>query len=338
MNTKSILSVLAVLSAMGLSSCKSGSNSYLPPCTGRPGEVLIVIADDLRKGAIGDTLMAILTQEEPALPQSGMDGAEPMFSIIHIPPTAVNNAIRSARNLVMIGVGDPILKPEIKVFKNYWADEQILIRIDAPDTDQLLALINDNRQYLLDILRNGEIDRQVAYNLKYQNHELNQKLLINHEIIIQFPKGFEARVDTGGFAWIQADPANISQGVLIWSDPYVSEDQLKLPELESFTNQYLKKRVPGPSAPEKNTFMSIVPDIKVITRTFTSNGRFVREMRGLWEVKGDYMGGPFISWTFVDEKRNRLVTAFGFVYAPKVGKRNPIRQVEGLLKTIDFPD
>jgi len=68
------------------------------------------------------------------------------------------------------------------------------------------------------------------------------------------------------------------------------------------------------------------------------NGNFVTEMRGLWETVGDFMGGPFISWSFVDEKRSRIVTAFGYVYAPKVAKRNPIRKVESVLKTIDFPD
>jgi hypothetical protein len=68
------------------------------------------------------------------------------------------------------------------------------------------------------------------------------------------------------------------------------------------------------------------------------NGNFVREMRGLWEVKVDFMGGPFISWSMVDEKRNRIVTAFGFVYAPKIDKRNQVRKLEGILKGIDFPD
>jgi len=50
------------------------------------------------------------------------------------------------------------------------------------------------------------------------------------------------------------------------------------------------------------------------------------------------MGGPFISWTLVDEPRNRIVTLFGFVYAPKYEKRNHIRKVESLLRTVDFPD
>jgi len=125
---------------------------------------------------------------------------------------------------------------------------------------------------------------------------------------------------------------------LLWSYPYTSEKQLELPDLQMFTNKFLEPRVPGPSAPKKKSYMRIVPEVKVISRTFTLNGNFVREMRGLWEVKIDFMGGPFISWTQVDEKRDRIVTAFGFVYAPKIGKRNPIRKVESILKTIEFPD
>lgn len=329
---------LTAMLVIGLSSCKNGQQTGLPPCTGKPGEVLIIIADDLYKGAAGDTLLGILTQEEPALPQSGMDGAEPMFNVLHLPPAALNNTIRPARNLLIVDVGSHVAKPEIKVFKDYWADEQILIRLNSPDRDQLITLINENALNIVNILRDGEVDRNLAYNRKYQNPAITQALLRNHEIEASFPKGFAAKVDTGNFIWIQFDPATETQGVLIWSYPYTSEKQLELPDLQSFTNQFLEPRVPGPSAPKKKSYMRMVPDVQVITRTFTWNGNFVREMRGLWEVKPDFMGGPFISWTMVDEKRNRLVTAFGFVYAPKIGKRNLIRKVESLLKTIDFPD
>ena len=338
MKTKSFLLALVTLLVIGLSSCKSGSQSSLPPCVGKPGEVLIIIADDLYKGAIGDTLLGILTQEEPALPQSGMDGAEPMFNVMQLPPAALNNTIKPARNLLIIDIAPEVTTPQIKVLKNYWADEQILISLNAPDRDRMLTLINENSQVILNVFRDGEVDRQVAYNIKYLNVALSEQLIRNHDIQISFPKGFAAKVDTGNFAWVQYDPANETQGVLFWSYPYTSEKQLELPDLQAFTDEFLKLRVPGPSAPEKISYMRIVPDVNVITRSFNLNGNFVREMKGLWEVKVDFMGGPFISWTFIDEKRNRIVTAFGFVYAPKMGKRNPIRKVESLLKTIDFPD
>ncbi len=338
MKAKSILLALTAVLVIGLSSCKNGDQMSLPPCTGKPGEVLIIMADDLYKGAAGDTLVHLLTQEEPALPQTGMEGAEPMFNVLQLPTSALNNTVRPARNLMIVDVGSQVTKPEIKFLKNYWADEQILIWIYSPDRDQLVKLLTENSQAILNTLRDGEVDRQLAYYFKFRNQALSDQLLKNHEIVVSFPKGFVAKVDTGNFAWVQFDPAAETQGVLLWSYPYTSEKQLELPELQAFTDQFLEPRVPGPSAPQKKSYMRIVPDVKVMTRTFTYNGNFVREMRGLWEVKTDFMGGPFICWTMVDEKRNRIVTAFGFVYAPKVGKRNLIRKVEGLLKTVDFPD
>jgi hypothetical protein len=329
---------MALLAVIGLSSCKDGQQPTLPPCTGRPGEVLIIMADDLYKGAAGDTLVNLLTQDEPALPQSGMDGAEPMFNVLHLPPSGLNNTIRPARNMIIADVGPHVTKAEINVYRNYWADEQILIRLNSPDRDQLIPLINENSASILSVLRDGEVDRNLPYNRKFANPAITQALLNNHGIIASIPKGFDIRVDTGNFAWVQYDPSTETQGLLIWSYPYTSEIQLELTNLQDFTNQFLEPRVPGPSAPKKSSFMQIVGDMPVVTRTFTFNGNFVREMRGLWEVKTDFMGGPFIAWTMVDEKRNRLVTAFGFVYAPKIGKRNPIRKVESLLKTMDFPD
>lgn len=338
MKTKSVLFAVTAILVIALSSCKGGQEVGLPPCVGKPGEVLLVLADDLYQGAVGDTLIGLLTQEEPSLPQSGMEGAEPMFNLLQLPPSALNNTVRPARNMILCEVSPTLGKAAISVHKDYWADEQIMIRLGAPDRDQLLNLINENSTAIVQVLREGEVDRQVAYNIKYVNQALADQILLNHTIRASFPKGFAAKVDTGNFAWVQYDPTNETQGVLLWTYPYSSESQLELPELQRFTNEFLEPRVPGPSAPKKKSFMQIDPEAGINTRTFLMNGNFVREMRGLWEVQNDFMGGPFISWTFVDEKRNRLVTAFGFVYAPKIGKRNPIRKVESLLKTIDFPD
>ncbi len=60
-------------------------------------------------------------------------------------------------------------------------------------------------------------------------------------------------------------------------------------------------------------------------------------MRGLWELHGDFMGGPFVSYTVVDERHNRVVTLDGFVYNPGHDKRDLLRQIESLLYTLSFP-
>ena len=45
-------------------------------------------------------------------------------------------------------------------------------------------------------------------------------------------------------------------------------------------------------------------------------------------MKGDMMGGPFVSHARLDEKNNRVVVVEGFVFAPETDKRNFIRRIE----------
>jgi len=93
--------------------------------------------------------------------------------------------------------------------------------------------------------------------------------------------------------------------------------------------------VPGPS---DGSYMSFEMDAPLYSKVMTHKGHYTREIKGLWEIQNDFMGGPFISWSIIDEKHKRVVTVFGFVYAPKYKKRDHIRKVESLLRTVDFTD
>jgi hypothetical protein len=53
-------------------------------------------------------------------------------------------------------------------------------------------------------------------------------------------------------------------------------------------------------------------------------------------VHNDFMGGPFISYTFVDPSLERVITLDGYVYNPGDLKRNFIRQMEAIFHTISF--
>ncbi len=326
---------LVLLIVGGTFSCKSDNTNLLPPITGRAGEVVLVIPDELYAGHVGDSLANVLTKEEIALPQTGMEGAEPIFDLVQIPPSAFSNIFKSHRNIIIAKINPELSQAVIKVDENYWASQQLLIRMEAPTKEAFIELIDNKEDFIVEAIREAEIDRQVYLNQKYSNSELHRSLLANHEIISYFPKGYEARVDSGNFVWIQHDPPEIIQSVLIWDYPYEDEDQVKYESLIIKHDQMLKPRVPGEI---EGSYMAIEFLSPLYSKTFTHKGNFTREIKGLWEMENGFMGGPFVSWTMVDEKRNRLVTFFGFVYAPKYKKRNHIREVESLLRTIEFPD
>jgi hypothetical protein len=62
------------------------------------------------------------------------------------------------------------------------------------------------------------------------------------------------------------------------------------------------------------------------------------ELRGLWELVNDFMGGPFVSRSYVDANRRRIVTVEGYVYAPRFEKRDYIRRVLGIINTFSLND
>jgi hypothetical protein len=50
------------------------------------------------------------------------------------------------------------------------------------------------------------------------------------------------------------------------------------------------------------------------------------------------MGGPFMSLTMYDEKRDRIVTVDGYVFAPYFRKMEYMREVEAILRSFTFAD
>jgi len=330
------LTLIAVIAA-GMISCnkEKSSKAFMPPITGRPGEVTLVMENELYDGFVGDSLYSILCQEELALPQTGMEGAEPMFDLVQLPPSGFGNIFKSNRNIIIATIDPNLKQAALMVERDYWARNQLLIRLSAPSKEEFVELLMNKDDFLIETIRDAEIDRQIYLNRKYENTELINQLKRKHQMVIQFPKGWQPRVDTGNFVWVQYDPPDITQGVVVHYYPYHNEDQLEYENLLMVTDQWLKSRVPGPS---KGAYMSLELDAPVYSRVFEKDGHYVRELKGLWEMQNDFMGGPFICWSFVDEARGRIVSVFGFVFAPKFNKRNHIRKVESLLKTVSFPE
>jgi hypothetical protein len=75
-----------------------------------------------------------------------------------------------------------------------------------------------------------------------------------------------------------------------------------------------------------------------VSRTITLKKQRATEIRGLWEVRKDFMGGPFVSYTFVDERTNMVITLDGYVYAPNEPKLSMLRQVQSVLLSYEYDD
>jgi hypothetical protein len=136
--------------------------------------------------------------------------------------------------------------------------------------------------------------------------------------------------------WIRKETPKISQGIMIYTYDFVDTIAFDVERIKSFRNSMTEEYIPGPS---EGSFMKVSEEyMPVISNRIDFNGKFAVETRGLWKLENDFMGGPFVNYTLVDEKRNKVITLDGYVYAPNAPKRDLMIQMEALIFSLRFTE
>ena len=71
--------------------------------------------------------------------------------------------------------------------------------------------------------------------------------------------------------------------------------------------------------------------IPALQKDVTFNGVYAVETRALWRLSNYQRGGPFVSYTFVDESLNRLYYVEAYVDSPGKDKRKTMNEFEVIL-------
>jgi hypothetical protein len=323
-----ILVVFILLPGM---SCKQKEHrALLPKVNGMPGEVLMVIDNYLWDSPLGNFFSETFNQPFEVLPAD-----EPIYDIIHIPWNGFSKLFKSHRNIVLIKISDENKEPRILVQNNVWATPQLVLNIVGPNDKSLIAYLEQNQEKLIDLLNVSELNRTIGNYRKNMAKGLDEVLKTNHKIGITVPFGYKLDVDTSDFVWISHEVSDMTQGVLIYHYPYTDSNTFTLEFLLSQRDFFTRTYVPGPT---KGSYMTTEHSFPVNFRENVKDGQYMVELRGLWKTEKAFMGGPFISHTILDEKRNRIVTAEGFVFAPGLDKRNYIRELSAILQTVEIID
>ncbi len=69
-------------------------------------------------------------------------------------------------------------------------------------------------------------------------------------------------------------------------------------------------------------------------KTTLVDTRFAYETKGTWEIKNQWMAGPFVNYAIRDVKNSRYLILEGFAYAPRVAKRDLQLELESILKSV----
>ena len=321
-----ILPLMAMVVVFGCDAFKSITSVNSTPAHGSPYERIVVCDHKEWKGELGDSLRAILTT-----PIQYINTKEPIFDVLRILPNGFDRLISKHRNILKVLVDPKIEKAEIVIQYDVSASSQIVVTLQAPTQELAAEYLSENRETLVSLLEKTERDRIVNYAANYNELGIKNVIKSKFGFDMNVPKGYVLADSTADFMWARYEYPTASQGFFIYSYPYTNKSQLTEKMLVDARNTFATK-IPGPSA---GSFMTTAFTLDY--QAFVLNDRHWIELKGFWDVDGDFMGGPFVSYTTIDKLNKRVITIDGYIFSPKDHKRNYLRGVENLIYMVDMP-
>jgi len=317
--------LLTVLFSLLISCTSKEPKLVLQNSAGQVNQLLVVMDNKLYQGVEGDELRNVTGEEVLGLPQS-----EPQFKVTQIAPKTFKNLFKTQRNILIVELGK---QNSFTVKKDVYASPQVVISIIGKTKEDLIKIIQENKQKITSSFKNADIKLLQKKNRKNLFNTSKLETLNKIGISLEIPFNFRTVKDTlSEFLWMRKHvKGNQTINLLVYELPINSIDDEEGLNIASVRDSIGKKHIPGQF---KGTYLITEKAYSPHTFKVTLDGKKAFETRGKWEVKDDFMAGPFLNYTVVDKPNNRLVVVEGFAYAPAANKRDYMFELEAILKTL----
>ena len=296
-------------------SCSDNQQKLLPASSGNINNISVVTNDELWEGAVGEVI-----RENFGRPIYGLPQIEPIFSLSHIPSKVFSGFATKSRTILKIDVSE---NEGVFNFKNTYASPQRIIQITANSPDKIIEIINENLNSIYSTMYFNEIQekqRRISKNLNK-----TQAIKKNTGVSLKFPSAYRvAKADTN-FVWIRRDIETGSVNLFIHRQRNQTEQSI-IEKRDSISKIY----IPGPV---ENTHMSTDLIYTPNTQEINVGGKQVFETRGLWEIEGQFMAGPFLNFQ-IKLGDDDFIMLDGFVYSPGSTKREYIFELEAIMRSL----
>ena len=333
-----LIATTALFTAVG---CGSSLFSDRDTTSGEPFSVVVVCENKVWISELGDEVRKTLEQ-----PIEMINSSEQSFDIIHLTPDEFTDAYKPRRNILKVVCSPDVKESALVAQRNVHNSPQSIVTLRGSSIEEMTNYLKENSKYLMEELNSTERERTL--NAAKSNGAKSVEQAINQQFGIEMfvPSGYTTRNQIENFIWVSNEYPKASQGFFIYTHPFVPQDKLSVRALVNARNN-AARLIPGevnnsymttvtkiPNL-EKNCYDEFLPQRKIVE----INGRQWVELRGFWEVEGDYMGGPFVSYTTLDERINKLITIDFYLYAPmeKNGQRKLLRWLEHLVYGVTIP-
>ena len=348
-----VLFSLIIFSFVGCNS-KTGENlkkEFMPLARGENDEIILVIDSTQWEGGVGEKLRDIYQKYIPMLPQDEYE-----FSVNKVNPRKLNDVLKSAKNMIFVMTLDSRTS-ESRAIRDYFTDSslkkiqrdssiyytirkdefakgQIVLFLFAQDSEALVRKLDENESSLRNLFTSAVRDRTREGLLAKSEKTLVNKIKEDHPYTIHVPFGWDLAKNLPNFIWLRKLEAQSELNVFVYEGEYKDQqvfnhvDELR----EEITSTYLR------DSERPEIYITRQPQVPVMTTRVSFKDMFAVEARALWKISDNSGGGPFVSYTFVDEKNQKLYYIEGYVYSPATKKKHLIREVEAILSTFELSE
>ena len=316
-----------LLSVVFFLSCKNKRDTSTEKTTGEINTISVLIDDQLWKGEIGDSVRNKFASSVIGLPQE-----EPQFTINQYPIKFLEGYVVNSRNSIVIKK-EAISRFEIK--KNEFASPQNVFYVSGRNTIEITDTIEKHSPEIIRIMRQTEIA---------ENQRINDTALLKTDrikkkfkIALNIPKGYNSVLTRKKFIWFKKEITGGSTSILIY--------QVPIKNIKSYRNSNVMNNIIRMRDSIGSLYIhGTERHSKMITEQAYSpyffytklEGRTTYETKGTWEMKNDFMSGPFINYCITDYKNRRMLVLEGFCYAPSKKKRDLMFELEAIIKSVKF--
>lgn len=318
-------------------------SALLPQSSGAFDELLIVgDKKTLLSGSLGDSIKSYLTMDYEILNQS-----EPQQNVTYVSYENVGGLIKRHGHVMLLGTKegkDPSSKfvkellPQFKLTendinkiafaRNLWAQPQMVCVVYAENQAQMSTLIKTNIAHIYKEFLDDDLPKvsKLAYAAGI-NENLEKQLQQYYHFDFKLPRDYQLAKTDGTFNFFRKDDKDATYMILMKVYP---ENELKFDNIGLLLRNKLGQNV---LSDIESDFMMTDSTLGFVSDSFMLGDNLVYETRGLWRMRVDYKGGPFINYFIQDKKNHQSILIDGFVYAPGEPKRKLMRQLDAVMRS-----
>ena len=315
---------LCLIIASLVSSCSFKKDVLPKDSSAAINTIAVIIDDQLWNGEVGDSI-----RNKFASPVLGLPQEEPLFTINQYPVKLFEGFSTDARNILIIKKGN---ENKFEIKENEFSSPQNSIHISGRTAFEILDILEKNtpdiiqKMRAMEIAQNQKIFKDTLVNTKKIQKKFNIDLLI--------PSKYEYVMRRKNFIWLKSEITSGNTSLLVYQIPLNSiRSNNAVNDIVKTRDSIGKLYIHGS---DRGTQMVTEEAYSPYFSKTILAGRKTYETRGTWQMKNDFMSGPFINYTIFDRLNRRILVLEGFCYAPSKEKRDLMFELEAIIKSIQF--